>query len=78
MKRRKAFVLVGVLIVALLLGGCGHTTTPEDRIVQDPFGDDVVIPAEISGIVARVNTASYAAAMGKAELIKAHICDKCG
>ena len=40
------------------------------KTVVDLSGDEVKIPDDITGIITRVNTASFVAAMGKADLLK--------
>ena len=70
MLKRVLSVLAALLPVLLLLTCCSQNVTG-DRTVIDPTGDEVTIPDEITGIIARVNTASYVAAMGHADLIKA-------
>lgn len=71
MKRKRVSILAFIMAFILLLYGCNKSVSPTGHIIKDPFGDDVAIPQKITGIIARVNTASYVAAMGKAELIKA-------
>ena len=69
--KTKVLATVLIIICALVVCGCGGSTPHSEKMLIDPFGDEVVIPDEITGIIARVNTASYTAAMGKADYIKA-------
>lgn len=71
MRMNKILSTLIILLVCTLLCSCSKTEDHVVKIVTDPAGDRVEIPDEITGIIARVNTASYVAAMGKADLIKA-------
>ena len=61
---------VVVAIGVACLSACNSPEPQEGKYITDPVGDSVLIPEEITGIICRVNTASYLAAMGKSNLIK--------
>ena len=71
MKIKKIAVQLFIFLLAFSFCACGsEPPQASERTIVDPAGDEVTIPDEITGIICRVNTASYTAAMGKADLIK--------
>lgn len=69
MKKRLICIALSFLI---LMTGCSNSSASNQgsNVITDLAGDEVELPDEIVGVITRVNTASFMAAMGKADLIK--------
>lgn len=71
MKKVKIICLLMACLILLTTACSNKKIDNSTNTIVDPAGDTVSLPSEITGVIARVNTASYIAALGRADLVKA-------